>query len=192
MLLRHGGLNRDAQDERGQTPLYLAAKEGSFEVAQLLLHNSANADICDQLDKLPRDIAMEKCHHDIVHLLDSYSSTLLNTSCISATLGFPYISSAQKSKQKRTSRKHQQITKDDFGCSAYLQSQLFHHSQSEKISKRNKKKVSTQSEAINSILKQNVSADNQFPSVDEQSEKLQEILFPPSEDTNQMRLKEFS
>ena len=148
MLLHHGGLNRDAQDERGQTPLFLAAKEGSFEVAQLLLHNSANADICDQLDKLPRDIAVEKCHHDIVHLLVSYNSSLLNTSCVSATLGFPYISSAQKSKQKRTSRKHQQITKDDFGCSVYLQSHLFHHSQSEKILKRNKKKVATQSEAI--------------------------------------------
>lgn len=57
------------QDE---TPLFLAAKEGSYEVAQVLLDHYANRDATDHMDRLPRDIAQERMHHDIVKLLTEY------------------------------------------------------------------------------------------------------------------------
>ena len=57
------------QDE---TPLFLAAKEGSFEVAKVLLDHYANRDATDHMDRLPRDIAQERMHHDIVKLLTEY------------------------------------------------------------------------------------------------------------------------
>lgn len=58
------------QDE---TPLFLAAREGSFEAAQVLLDHYSNRDITDHLDRLPRDTAQERMHHDIVRLLDQYN-----------------------------------------------------------------------------------------------------------------------
>ena len=57
------------QDE---TPLFLAAREGSFETAKILLDHYANRDITDHMDRLPRDVAQERLHKDIVHLLDEY------------------------------------------------------------------------------------------------------------------------
>lgn len=56
-----------------ETPLFLAAREGSYETAKLLLDHLANRDITDHLDQLPRDIANERMHHDIVHLLEEYN-----------------------------------------------------------------------------------------------------------------------
>ncbi len=57
------------QDE---TPLFLAAKEGCYETAKILLDHYANRDITDQMDRLPRDIAHERMHQDIVKLLEEY------------------------------------------------------------------------------------------------------------------------
>lgn len=56
-----------------ETPLFLAAREGSYETAKVLLDHFANRDITDHMDRLPRDIAQERMHHDIVRLLDEYS-----------------------------------------------------------------------------------------------------------------------
>lgn len=56
-----------------ETPLFLAAREGSFEAAQVLLDHYSNRDITDHLDRLPRDTAQERMHHDIVRLLDQYN-----------------------------------------------------------------------------------------------------------------------
>ena len=53
--------------------MFLAAREGSYETAKVLLDHFANRDITDHMDRLPRDIAQERMHHDIVRLLDEYS-----------------------------------------------------------------------------------------------------------------------
>lgn len=70
LLIRHGA-NVDAQDERNQTPLYLAAREGSYEVARLLLlQGNANSDLPDHMDNLPYHIAKDRQHMDIVQLIE--------------------------------------------------------------------------------------------------------------------------
>jgi len=74
MLLVSHGANCDAQDDRNQTPLFLAAREGSFNVASILLHHcNANVDLPDHMDCLPRDVAVQRHHMDIVKLLDDCS-----------------------------------------------------------------------------------------------------------------------
>ncbi|KYO27245.1 neurogenic locus notch-like protein 3-like [Alligator mississippiensis] len=62
------------QDSKEETPLFLAAREGSYEAAKILLDHFANREITDHLDRLPRDIAHERLHHDIVRLLDEHSA----------------------------------------------------------------------------------------------------------------------
>lgn len=57
------------QDE---TPLFLAAREGSYQACKALLEAYANRDITDHMDRLPRDVASERLHHDIVRLLDEH------------------------------------------------------------------------------------------------------------------------
>jgi len=51
----------------------LAAREGSYETAKVLLDHFANREITDHMDRLPRDIAQERMHHDIVRLMDDYN-----------------------------------------------------------------------------------------------------------------------
>lgn len=53
--------------------MFLAAREGSFEATKILLDHYSNRDITDHMDRLPRDIAHERMHHDIVQLLDEYN-----------------------------------------------------------------------------------------------------------------------
>ncbi|MGH0159588.1 UNVERIFIED_CONTAM: hypothetical protein FKN15_067874 [Acipenser sinensis] len=57
-----------------ETPLFLAAREGSCEAAKILLDHFANREITDHMDRLPRDIAQDRMHHDIVQLLDEYNT----------------------------------------------------------------------------------------------------------------------
>lgn len=57
-----------------ETPLFLAAREGSCEAVKVLLAHFANREITDHMDRLPRDIAQERMHHDIVQLLDEYNT----------------------------------------------------------------------------------------------------------------------
>lgn len=80
-----------------ETPLFLAAREGSYQTAKVLLEHFANREITDHLDQLPKDIAQERLHHDIVCLLDEYNvvrspglhSTPLSTSSLSPPLASP-------------------------------------------------------------------------------------------------------
>lgn len=61
-------------DLQEETPLFLAAREGSCEAVKMLLAHFANREITDHMDRLPRDIAQERMHHDIVQLLDEYNT----------------------------------------------------------------------------------------------------------------------
>ena len=62
-----------------ETPLFLAAREGSFQCAKILLEFNANRDITDHMDRLPRDIALERLHTDIVQLLDSFIPSTIHS-----------------------------------------------------------------------------------------------------------------
>uniref|UniRef100_A0A8B9LFM0 Neurogenic locus notch homolog protein 1 n=1 Tax=Astyanax mexicanus TaxID=7994 RepID=A0A8B9LFM0_ASTMX len=73
VVLLKNGANKDLQNNKEETPLFLAAREGSYETAKILLDHLANRDITDHLDQLPRDIAQERMHHDIVRLLEEYN-----------------------------------------------------------------------------------------------------------------------
>lgn len=89
------------QDE---TPLFLAAREGSLEAAKCLLDAFANRDITDHMERLPRDVADERMHHDIVRLLDTYglSSPMPVNSCMT---GSPMQASHQYMHQPHSKKK---------------------------------------------------------------------------------------
>lgn len=72
------------QDE---TPLFLGSKEGSYNVCQILLDHYANRNITDHMDRLPRDVALERRHHDIVQLLDQYKMNSPTPLCLGPTHG---------------------------------------------------------------------------------------------------------
>jgi len=95
--------NVDAQDEHNQTALFLAAYEGSFRVAQILLQlGKANTDLPDHMERFPRDVAMEYHHHDISQLIEQFSqgpATGLST-ISSPTAGIPSVVGAQASKAR--------------------------------------------------------------------------------------------
>ena len=78
-----------------ETPLFLAAREGSYETAKVLLDHYANREITDHMDRLPRDIAQERMHHDIVRLMDEYNlvrSPPMHGGSLSTTLSPPLCS----------------------------------------------------------------------------------------------------
>ena len=66
------GANRDAQDVNGETPLFVAAKEGCAHSARVLLDFCAIRNSIDNMGRLPRDVAQENLHPDIVNILDKY------------------------------------------------------------------------------------------------------------------------
>uniref|UniRef100_A0A8C9W046 Neurogenic locus notch homolog protein 1 n=1 Tax=Scleropages formosus TaxID=113540 RepID=A0A8C9W046_SCLFO len=95
VVLLKNGANKDMQNNKEETPLFLAAREGSYETAKVLLDHFANREITDHMDRLPRDIAQERMHHDIVRLLDEYNlvrSPPMHNSHIGATLSPPLCS----------------------------------------------------------------------------------------------------
>ncbi|KAK9877722.1 hypothetical protein WA026_019402 [Henosepilachna vigintioctopunctata] len=71
ILLAHGA-NRDAQDDKDETPLFLAVREGSYQACKALLEAYANREITDHMNRLPRDVASERLHHDIIRSLDEH------------------------------------------------------------------------------------------------------------------------
>ena len=87
--------------------MFLAAREGSFETAKILLEHYSNREITDHMDRLPRDIASERMHHDILQLLDEY--------CISSPMSLPtspnglhfmHAKHSKQLKQKKTKHGH--------------------------------------------------------------------------------------
>lgn len=95
------------QDE---TPLFLAAREGCYESAKLLLDHYANRDITDHMDRLPRDIAQERMHQDIVKLLEEYrvnSPVAMNGFATSPPMPYAHaqhpVSKPGKKKSRKTS-----------------------------------------------------------------------------------------
>ena len=81
------GANKDSQDSKEETPLFLACREGAYGAAKFLLEAGANRDITDHMDRLPRDVASEKLHQDIVKLLDEFQpSSSLHLSTLNRSL----------------------------------------------------------------------------------------------------------
>ncbi|XP_075583527.1 LOW QUALITY PROTEIN: neurogenic locus notch homolog protein 3-like [Pelecanus crispus] len=69
LALLKNGANKDMQDSKEQTPLFLAARGGRLRGGAVLLAHGASAAIPDQLERLPRDIARERRHRDLERLL---------------------------------------------------------------------------------------------------------------------------
>lgn len=95
LVLLKNGANKDMQNNKEETPLFLAAREGSYETAKVLLEHFANREITDHMDRLPRDIAQERMHHDIVRLVDEYNlvrSPPMHNASLCTTLSPPLCS----------------------------------------------------------------------------------------------------
>ncbi|KAK5637799.1 hypothetical protein RI129_000017, partial [Pyrocoelia pectoralis] len=114
ILLAHGA-NRDAQDDKDETPLFLAAREGSYQACKALLEAYANREITDHMDRLPRDVASERLHHDIVRLLEEHiprspqmvnvvQSNSMLTSSNGQMIQQPTVIVAKRQKSKRPSK----------------------------------------------------------------------------------------
>ena len=71
-LLRDQGLELDAKDDRGRTPLHHACRVGNIEVAKVLL--ALHVDICtkDSFERTPLYVAWQNGHTDLVKLLQSH------------------------------------------------------------------------------------------------------------------------
>uniref|UniRef100_A0AAR2IKU9 Neurogenic locus notch homolog protein 1 n=1 Tax=Pygocentrus nattereri TaxID=42514 RepID=A0AAR2IKU9_PYGNA len=114
VVLLKNGANKDMQNNKEETPLFLAAREGSYETAKVLLEHFANREITDHMDRLPRDIAQDRMHHDIVRLMDEYNlvrSPPMHGAPLSTTLSPPlcspnaYLGSLKPSVQTKKPRK---------------------------------------------------------------------------------------
>lgn len=102
------------QDE---TPLFLAAREGSYKAAKILLDHYANREIANHMDQLPRDIAAERRHGDIVQLLDEYRVTSpgafqMQNGIPTSPNGLHAYMHPHKSKSKQRRNKSNMQTKD--------------------------------------------------------------------------------
>ncbi|KAL5961479.1 Neurogenic locu Notch protein, partial [Taenia solium] len=73
-LLLRAGASHDVQTMHEETPLTLAAREGSVEACSMLLAAGANVEIADYLDRTPRQLAAQNGHTEVVQLLQVYSS----------------------------------------------------------------------------------------------------------------------
>ncbi|KOB78371.1 Notch [Operophtera brumata] len=67
----------NAADNSGKTALHWAAAVNNVDAVNVLLVHGANRDaqddkITDHMDRLPRDVAQERMHDDIVRLLDEH------------------------------------------------------------------------------------------------------------------------
>ena len=114
-LIRHHA-NVDAQDEYNQTAVFLAAREGSYEVAEILLQQGkANADLPDNMERFPRDIALERQHLDIAQLIEKFTHgpgclsalPLSQAGAASAMMNAQAASGKSRSKKSSTSQRKQ-------------------------------------------------------------------------------------
>ena len=96
--------------------MFLAAREGGYETAKVLLDYHANRDVTDHMDRLPKDMAAEKLHHDIVRLLEEYNMNTQpplpmhnNIATSPPSMSFVQPStSKQKQRPRKTSKNNQQ------------------------------------------------------------------------------------
>lgn len=123
MLLLRRGAKRDLQDDNDETPLFLAVKNGQYEMAKLLLENLANSNIPNDMNQMPRDIAAERRHSNIVELLDNFRLQPLTsvTSCQASDVVLPtYVQHIVKKKLKTVTAKAPNVKKSDFRTSENL------------------------------------------------------------------------
>ncbi|VDD81968.1 unnamed protein product [Mesocestoides corti] len=73
-LLLRAGASHDVQTAHEETPLTLAAREGSVDVCSILLAAGANIEIADYLDRTPRQLAAQNGHTEVVQLLQVFST----------------------------------------------------------------------------------------------------------------------
>ncbi len=129
-ILLAGGAFRNAKDRKEETPLFLACREGHFQAAKALLDHCADMDITDHMDRLPRDVAQERLHHDIVRLLEEHvppspqpqvSHPIMppklptNKSQESSLLSPPNMGRTLKPKKRRPSVRRKKIGRDMSG-----------------------------------------------------------------------------
>ena len=88
-LLHEQGLNVDAADDCGRTPLHHACRVGNIDVAKALLALHANVCIKDSFERTPLYVAWQNGHTDLVKLLESHhkqastpSEPIPETSCL--------------------------------------------------------------------------------------------------------------
>ena len=62
-LYSNTGLNHSSI--QGETPLFLAAREGKLEAVKLLVYHQAARHIADGMDQTPVDVARDRLHSDI-------------------------------------------------------------------------------------------------------------------------------
>lgn len=68
------GIDKDAQDNLGDTALIHAAHNGFVEIGQILLDNMADINIKNNKGKTAFDIAKENGKKDFVNLLENYKN----------------------------------------------------------------------------------------------------------------------
>ncbi len=96
------GTSKDIQDQRDMTPLLLAAREGCRDAVKILLNAGADREIPDDKGRLPRDIALERCHRDLVDFIDRFVPCVASQSDL--LYGVPVASAAVR-QQAATARK---------------------------------------------------------------------------------------
>ncbi|XP_020623200.1 uncharacterized protein PB18E9.04c-like [Orbicella faveolata] len=69
LILSCEGVNVNATDEYGHTPVKIAAESGKCEAVRLLLNKTANITIADKTDNTTLHVAAKKGHKDVLELL---------------------------------------------------------------------------------------------------------------------------
>ncbi|WP_353286514.1 ankyrin repeat domain-containing protein [Wolbachia endosymbiont (group A) of Crataerina pallida] len=90
-LLLDAGADPNTQDNRGKTPLYLAAAIGNYDNADSLLSKGANPSIPNKKGRAPQRVAMDKLHYNMSELFltdkqkelnkELYNLLVLNPGC---------------------------------------------------------------------------------------------------------------
>jgi ankyrin repeat protein len=69
LLERDNGTVVNKSDNMGRTLLHVAAKDGNFEMVELLVRKGAKVELCDGQGKTAAEIALEEGHGKIYEFL---------------------------------------------------------------------------------------------------------------------------